>query len=116
MSGDKHILGIECLIVGKILLNASLEILDEQFIPQNPYGPWKTNTLYSRIHPIHRNAFSNATQNTETGFRWHPTAQMSPNTVFYVYNVMSGQTILYPVSPAYPVSGLSYISYLFLCR
>jgi hypothetical protein len=53
---------------------------------------------------------------TETGFEWHPTAQMSPNTVLYVYNVMSGQTILYPVSPAYPVSGLSYISYLFLCR
>jgi hypothetical protein len=35
MSRDKHILGIECLIVGKILLNASLEIFDEQFIPQS---------------------------------------------------------------------------------
>lgn len=35
MSGDKHILGIDCLIMEKILLNASLEIFNEQFIPQS---------------------------------------------------------------------------------
>lgn len=52
-------------------------------LSHNPYGPWKTNTLYSRIHPIHRNAFSNATHWVSEHWNRLWMASYSPNVPKY---------------------------------